>query len=76
MALHGVFCEAYEMGSFELSGKLIKRHSLALPTDLEQTQHDLALTLLYDFDREFFAGGLGRFLMLLTVHRVAHPPES
>jgi hypothetical protein len=34
------------MGSFELRGKLMKRYSLALPADLEQTQHDLALRLL------------------------------
>jgi len=41
------------MRPFELSGKLVKRHSLACPADLEQTQHDLALALLDDFDREF-----------------------
>ena len=76
MAFHGVFGEAGEMRAFELSGKLVKRHSFACPADLEQTQHDLALALLDDFDREFLDGRLGRLLMLLTVHRVAHPPES
>src|SRR2546427_13156245 len=42
MAFHGVFGEAGEMRSFELSGPLVKRHSLACPADLEQRQHELA----------------------------------
>jgi len=54
------------MRSFKLSAELFKRHSFAFPADLEQTQHDLTLALLHDFDRKFFAGRLGRLLMLLA----------
>src|SRR5216683_2789292 len=76
MTSHGVLGEASEMGPLELRTQVLERSPLPWPPDLEQSKHDLALAFLPYLGSEFLAGCLGRFAILLTVHRVTHPPES
>ncbi|MGC1988279.1 MAG: hypothetical protein WA690_05875 [Candidatus Acidiferrales bacterium] len=64
------------MRTFELFTQLPERNPIALPANLEQSQRDLAFTMLPNLDRENFAARLGRLVMVLTVPRVAHPPKA
>src|SRR6266404_4245884 len=76
MTSHGVLGEASEMSPLEFRTQMLERSPLPWPPDLEQPKHDLALAFLPYLGSEFLAGCLGRFAILLTVHRVTHPPES
>src|SRR5258708_3221397 len=76
MTSNGVLGEASEMGPLELRTQVLEPSPLPWPTGREQSKHDLALAFLPYLGSEFLAGCLGRFAILLTVHRVTHPPES
>jgi hypothetical protein len=58
MATNCVYGEPCEVRTFELFTQLPERNPIALPANLEQSQRNLAFTMLPNFDREDFAGRL------------------